>query len=301
MRTSLYLKTQAQILSDCKTRLTDSGNVLATDAQYYAAINEGLLMWHGRVVIPHVYDLADGFTNGVFEYALPSYITPPITVMIRATTYNYWGAQTPTEGDNTNLTWMPISGYTLEPTETGGYNLRLSSTPYTDDVRIFWWGVNGPMPTAPVTLTNTEAADATTIELTVSSSPEVGDSGFVKIEQEYIFYGGIIRTSATAYTLTNCVRGVFASVAASHNSTTAVVWCAAVDNTKLWAQLYDYVTYYVHGLQMHKGTGEDIGRHEKLMSFFKQSADSFWRKEGYISQRRGSNQQTSRGLGDISW
>jgi hypothetical protein len=299
VRTSLYLKTQAELLAEIEGRMTDTGNALATDAQYHAAINEAIRMWGGRVVTPQIHELTGSFSSGTYEYTLPSYIRPPFRLQIKASTYAYLGVQV--LDDDNNYTWHDLVAYEIEPTAAGGFKLRLATSPMTEGGRIIWYAENAVMPTTAVTLTSTINAAATSIAITVSGPPDIGSYGNIKIENEWLSYSDVTRTSATSYTLTGCVRGLYGTVAASHNSAVAVVWGVAVDDPRLWVQMYDYVAAYIHAMQLHKSTIEDMGRHEKLMSYYQQKADSFWRKEGYVSQRSGRMRLTGLGIGGITW
>lgn len=253
MRTDLYLKTLADIQGEAEARLTDTGNTLATDAQYAAAINEGIRGWGKRVAIPRYHSLSGGVTSGSYEYTLPSYIVPPIILEIRSTAYNPYGVQVASNPD-TGFTWHQLAGYALRPSSTGGWTLRLPSSPYSENVQIVWWSENGPLLASAPTITTTITSTSTSVILTVSSSPEIGESGFVKIEAEWMSYAGVTRTSATSYTLNNLTRALFGTVAASHTSSTAVNFGVAVDDQRLWTQLLDYVTSYVHAIQLHKAT-----------------------------------------------
>lgn len=281
-----------------EARLTDASNALALDAQYYAGISEGVRLWEGHVAIPHLYSLSSGFAAGIFEYTLPSYIRAPFILQIKTAVFGLMGVQINTDD---TVDWIDVAGYEIEPTAAGGWNIRLQSYPYAEDGRIQWFSSNGPVPATIPTLTSGITSSDTSIALTVTSAPDLNDSGYVKIENEYLAYGGLTRTSTTSYTLLNCVRGLYGSTAASHNSATSCTWCVAADDMKLWIQLLDYVSAYAHALQLHKATAEDSSRHEKLMSFYQSRADNFWKLHGYVSQRKPRLVLTQRGLGAMPW
>jgi hypothetical protein len=299
VRTSLFLKTQAELLADTQARMTDANEGLASDIQYHIAINEAVRMWGSRVALPQLYSFASALSSGTFEYTLPSYIRPPFRVQVKSSTYAYLGVQV--LDDNNNYTWQDLAGYSVEPDGSGGWKLRLPFSPPTEDARILWWAENGPMPTAAVTMTAGCDADDTSIVLTVSGSPDVVAFGVVKADSEYIVYQNLTRTSATSYTISNCLRGQYGTTAASHSAAAAVTWTIGVDDQRLWVQLYDYVAAYIHAMQLHKSTTEDLGRHEKLMSYYQQKADNFWRSSGYVSQRSGRVLLTHTGVGPITW
>lgn len=307
MRTNVFLKTQQTILADVKARMDDSGSALATDAQYYLAINEAIRMWGSRVTLPRYYSLPTGFISGTYEYSLPSYINPPFRIQVKSHVYSYESLPV-SEGD-TNVTWHDIAGYDVEPNSAGGWNLRLPTTPYTGDARILYFAENGPINTlTPYTgavVTATISSSATTGNvLWTTTEPEIGETGYFKIESEWISYAGVDRDlggSAVTSVHSNLVRGLYDSTAASHTTTTAVSIGVAVDDQRLWVQLYDYVAAYIHGFQLHKATTEDASRHEKLMSYFQQKADNFWRMSGYVGQRRPRMLLTPQGVGTLTW
>lgn len=299
MRTSLFLKTTTELLSDVKARLSDTGNALGTDAQYYAALSEGVRMWAGRVFVPRLYTLSDGFSVGTYDYVLPAYVRPPFRVQIRASTYTYLGLLLPSEENN--HTWHDLAGWEVEPAADGTYKLRLPVPTYTDEGRIIWYAENGPLPATAPTLTSAIDADDTTITLTVTGGPDLAASGFFKIDSEWVSYDNLSRTSSTSYTVSGCLRGLYGTTAASHSEAATVLWGVATDDQRVWVQLWDYVTAYVHGLQMHKGTTEDVSRHEKLMSFYSQRAENWWRQNGYVSQRGTRLRVTAGAVGPMLW
>lgn len=298
MRTELYLKTQTELVNECEARMNDSNNKLGSVMQYEEAVNEAVRMWGRRVVIPRIYTFEDAFVQGTFEYTLPSYIRPPFTLQTRSSSFNYLG-NPPPEGDDTNITYHQVAGYEIEPTSTGGWQIRLPSNPYTDTARVIWYGENTPMPTGSTTVASDITSSSTSVTIT-EETVELGPVGVFKCESEWSAYAGY-SNNGTVWTLSNLIRGLDGTTAAAHVSTTAVTFGVAVDDTRLWVQLYDYVAAYIHALNMHKSTGEDMGRHEKLMSFYQQKADNFWRNTGYISQQKANRLLTPIALGGNAW
>lgn len=301
MRTSLFLKTLGEIYSEVIARNNDSTPAIATQAQYYAGINEAVQMWAGRVLVPQLYSFTGGFSSGTFAYTLPAYVRPPLQLQIRSTAYNVIGGEYVQQNADTTFTWHNLAGGSVEPVGDGTWLVRMPILTYSEEGRVIWWAENGPMITSAVELASGLTASSTSASLTVISSPEVNDFGFFKIGDEWISYGGLTRTSSTSYTATNLVRGLYGTTAAIHNSAAAVSWGVGVDDQRLWVQLRDYVTAYVHALSLHKSTTEDAGRHEKMMSYFSTKADNFWRTQGYVPNRNPKMVITSDALGPISW
>lgn len=296
LRTTLFLKTQSELRDECESYLNDSTNQLATTTQYYEAINRALSLWAGRVLIPHLYEFS--FGSGDFEYALPSYIRRPFTIEIRTPIYGY----PPIEQDGEDAyTWQDFVGYGVRPNGEGGYDLHLQSYPYAESGRITWLAENGRFPTMALTTSGSLTSTSTSVTVVVSSSPPINDAGYIKIEDEWLAYAGVTRTSATSYTLQNLIRGLYGTSAASHNSGVTVLWGIGVDDERLWQQLYDRVGSFVHHLNLHKSTTEDFSRHEKLYVEMKEAANRFWRQEGYVSQRTPRLVLTRGAIGPMPW
>lgn len=295
MRTQLYLRTQTQLQTELETRLKDTNNQLASDTLYQAALIDSVRLWHDRVLSPHLYPF--DFSAGVYEYALPSYVTTPFTVSIRQSVY---GALM--TGDDSTYTWIELAGEQVEPTSTGTFNLRTEMYPYSQSGRITYYVPNSVFPTTIPTVTTGIDSDDTSVTLTMTGGPEVGESGYVRIDNEYLSYSGVTRTSDTAYTLLNLVRGLYGSAAASHLSATSCTWCVAVDNQKLWVQLLWQATAFIHWFKIHKATGsEDGNRSEKAYGAAQAEADNFWAKHGYTPQRKVKQRLGVGAMGAMHW
>lgn len=296
MRRHLFLKSQTELLADIKARMADSGNALATDAQYYAAINEAIRMWGTRVLVPKLYSF--DFEAGIYEYVLPSLVRTPFTLQIRDTFFGPFGIQL--DADSV-YTYESVAGYSIEPAASGGFILRLASTPYAETGHIIWYAETGPVPTTQPTVTTTISSTDTSLVMTVTGAPDVNNSGYLKVDNEWMFFSGITRTSSTSYTAANLIRGRYDTIAATHTSGTTVAWGVGADDLRLWTQLLDYTCAYIHALQLHKSTTEDVSRHEKLMSYYQQKADTFWRTHGYVSQYRPRMKLGRNALGPMGW
>jgi hypothetical protein len=271
----LILRTQSEILADIEALVVDSTNALWSDAQIYGAINNAIRGWGNRVLLPRIYVLPSGFTGGVYEYDLPSYITKPFNVQVAITTL---------QGVDYQRQWVSISGWTTIPSATGGQKLVIhlayDSANVTTDARIIWWAANGQVPTTIPTLAGTLAADGTSLTTSAAVVGSIPDAGWVKINGEWMSYAGVER-GASSTTLTNLVRALYGTTAASHSSTPAINWGIAVDDTRLWEQMEDAVIARLHYQRLHRGTQDDRLNHEKVMGYAQQRADTFWRRSGY--------------------
>lgn len=224
------LRSQSEVESELEALLSD-GAAVWTDTQRYRAINQALTVWQGRVLVPYLYTLSAGWTEDEYNFTLPDYIDGPIDPQILRN-LDWPFDVTLTEARST---WVGMEGYSLEPNATGGQTLRLHWPAYASDGRILWWGHNGPVPTTlPVT---SGALTSTDTSLTLTTKPIVGKSGYIKIDAEWMQYAGVTE-SATTLTLTNLVRGVQGTTAATHVITSTVTWGIAMDRGELLQQLY---------------------------------------------------------------
>lgn len=233
--------------------------------------------------IPQLYNLPSGFTAGTYEYTIPSYVGNNFRPYIKSAITNQFGIVL--DSDDT-YTWTELTGWTVEPQTDGTRKLRLYSTPYTDDGRLIWYAPNGPVPaqaTLPTLGANISTTTATTLTLTAAPSTPVGETGYLKIDNEYMFYAGVNRST---WVLSNLVRGLFGSTAATHNSAATVNWCIAVDDDRLWTQLEEQSVARLHYLLLHRGTVEDRDNHERIMGWAQDRADKFWRTSGYTGYAR---------------
>jgi hypothetical protein len=295
MRTSLYLKAQSELVADCQAYLNDTGITLASATQYKEAVNYAIRLWAGRVIIPNTYTLS--LTDGVYTYALPRYIKPPITVKAQTTLTGFYPSTVLT---TTDATYEDVAGYTIEPDGNDGFTLRLSTYPYAANAFIIYYMENTVLPTGSPTVTSNITSSDTSVSITLSSMPELGDSGFVKIDNEWIAYSGISRGSS-GFTLSNLVRAYWETTAASHTSSTAVSFGIGADRPSLWNQLYNQVAAYVHNLNIQKSTGEDSTRHQQLMQYHQQLADNWWRQNGYVTPRKAKLVLSPNALGSMLW
>ena len=265
------LRTQTEILSQLESLTFDTGNERWTEARFYEAVNMALMDWEGRVRVPFVYTLADGFVDGTYEYTLPTYIdSKTVQPQGRLLRYDPLLSSLSLEQE----TWSDINGFEVEPSATGGQTLRLHYNT-ENDARLMWWAGNGPVPTSAVVLS--AGIDSDDTSLTLTTKPTVGAVGYVKVESEWIQYAGVTE-AATTLTLTNLVRGVAGTTAASHLSAVACVWGVAMDRGGLWSQLLDQTRAHLMEFWLSNPASREVGQYEKQMVFFQQRADAFWRK-----------------------
>lgn len=271
---NLHLKTQADILADIEGLMRDSANARWADAEIYAALNRALDSWADRVLIPHVYTVTNGWVAGTHDYALPAYINvrhmqPQAK---RTIPYEY---DSVLFDDDTDEAWQDVVAWSVEPTATGGHTLRWQLAPWTTEGRILWWGENGRVPTTATTLKTTIDADDTTV--VCNTVVDVGESGYFKLEGEWMQYAGVTRGAADT-TLNNVVRAQYGTAAAAHNSTTALYFGIAAPRSSAFEQLKSQIMANLHALFLTNAAPAEREHHTMMLRYYQQDADLFWRK-----------------------
>lgn len=267
-----YLRTQTELLADVRRRMRDPSGDRWPDAEVYMAINDCLLTWYNRVSVPHLYEIPGGWGVGQNEYALPAYIRGNIDPQQRRYASNWLHVSgISSEGD----TWVDVQGFSVEPDGAGGQKLRLDFSPSAGDGRIIWWSHNGQVPlTAPALNASIDADDTS---LVLSSVVDVADVGYIKIGSEWLHYSGAAYGSSTT-TLSNLLRGLNETTAASHNSGASVAWGIGVHRADLFGQLFSHVASFLHGLYLTNAAESERAHHERLSLYNRQQADLFWRR-----------------------
>ena len=111
----------------------------------------------------------------------------------------------------------------------------------------------------PTTITLNETLTATDTTITLSSTVGLAQFGFIKIDNETIQYGGI-----SGVTITDCIRGVNNTTAATHTTATKI-FVQNLPTVNVWpapdqSSMYTFVYYRLRRIQ-DAGTGltvEDI-------------------------------------------
>lgn len=256
----------------------DSGTANQRWSKYhhYLAINYALTVMSPKLVLPHVYTVTNGWAFGTYEYTLPTYMEGPIEPQFLAGDTSqdivYPDSSSPQE-------WITFSRYEVNPTSTEGRTLRLGTNPKSTSGRIIWWAPNSQVPTpttSPFTLpTITADMTATSTSVTTNNTHIAGKSGYVKVDNEWMFYAGTTPT-ATAMTLSNLVRGVFGTTAATHDGTgtpATITWGVAVPSQDWWNWLYYLSGVFLHMLPLNFTTSIERDHHEFQLRFLQKQAD----------------------------
>lgn len=240
-------------------------------AQVYYAINAAIRNWGRRVLVPYVYDPGASFDVSDYKVALPDYIDPRFIRPQWRRYVPYLHPQIPVE----THTWVDMPSYVVEPSGTGGSNLRLTAMPYNIEWRVLFWKSPGEIPSSAVKLVST--IDSIASSMTVNKSlPEISSVGYVKMDGEWISYHGrTVQASTTE--LHNLVRGVQDTVAATHTADAPVEFGVPVDDTRLYDNLAWFARSELYAMLSSATIGEDdYQRRERQMRIARQASDEFW-------------------------
>jgi hypothetical protein len=277
----LYLRDQATILADVKGRMRDPATARWTELEMYRAINDALETWHGKVSVPNIHTITDGWVSSTNEYTLPAYINASTIIpqFKRTVPYSWWGQ---IAIDSESQQWQDIAGWTIEPDGDGGQVLRFDIPPYSTEGRVLWYGVNGPVPTTVPTTSGSTSAAATT--MLIGSAVDCLDHGFVKVNSEWMQYSGVTRTTSTT-TLSGLVRAYPGGIAAAiHATASSVSWGVAMPRLELYRTLLDQVLMFLHELYLADAAPRETQVHQQMVSFYAARVEKFWRY--WIPQRR---------------
>lgn len=290
-----YLLAQNELLATLKLNMRDDQSARWTPKEYYGAVNSALQRWAGRVYVPFLYTIPNGFAVAVYEYSIPWYIREPLTVQIKQTFGQSFDGQAVYINDSTIQTWDGAVAYELEPDGSGGQKLRLGVNPWAQEARIIWWSDNSRMPLTVPTLS--ASITDTDISLTIASIPNIGPAGYVKIENEWISYAGFT-VSGTTTTLTNLTRAINGTTAASHAQGAAVAWGIAALRQDLYQQLEQQCYANLHNLFLTNAAPQETQNHIFQVRYYQQMADEYWRR--YVPEPAMQLALSRRGIGALA-
>lgn len=278
----LHAMTQSELLAIIEARIRDASNARWTDSEIYQAINQGIRKWGDKVVIPFVYSLSSSSSDR--EYQLPYYVHGIIDPQFKAT--------------NSDI-WQDFPGAcTIVDDGTGSRLLQLAFYPKNSSARIVYWARNSPVfvPSGLTLPTVSGTLQANETSLTISSvQAGIADTGYVKIDQEWIGYAGRV-AGATTTTLNNLIRGCFGTTAASHSSS-IINMGIVVHRDDLYEQLIAQTLANLHSLYLSDASTTEKEKHQWAMRYFQQQADEFWRT--YKHPRPTRFRLTRQGVGQV--
>lgn len=273
----IILKNQSELLEQMRRRMRDPNGDRWTDAEIYAAYSDNLMQWYSRVAVPQVYTITGGWVTGQSDYALPSYITGDIQPQQKRHTDSYlYQFQVPSDQDQ----WVDVINFSVWPNTSGGLTLHWGRAPDAGDGRIIWWGRNGRLPLAVPTLSaNITSSDTSA---TITTTEDVAESGYIKLNAEWIGYAGVTRASSTV-TLSNLTRAMYGTTAAAHTAADDVEWGVAAHREDLFTQLYDATRADLHALYITAAAESERAHHERMAMYYGEKSMNFWR--GYIPNK----------------
>lgn len=265
-----YYRAQNDILADTQAERRDTGADRWSATEIYRGLNRALDEWDGRVSMPMLYTIPGGWSAATDSYALPAYIHGTVQPQVR---------YAPVSDFSTETTWVNLRMYSLEPDGLGGTVLRVrvsgSGPQLTSDGRVIWYAKNSRVPLAPPALSAELSATATT--LTVNAAVEVGDTGYLKVDSEWMSYAGVTRGASTT-TLLNLQRALNGSTAAIHSAGATVYWAVCAPSQRLFGVLLDQVFVHLHGLFLTDGSNKTTEHHERQMLYFENRVKEAWRR-----------------------
>jgi hypothetical protein len=291
MQSELYVKAQTEIRDNTRRRLRDASGRRWTEPEIYGALNDCLMVWHDRVIIPHVYNLTDGWVQGTARYTLPPYIRGLIDPQQKRYTSDYLYV------NYTNTTedmWVDVNHFEIMPDGAGGHTVQFPDYLDNGDGRIIWWAHNGPVPLILPTVTTTIDADDTTLVVTTTES--LPEAGYIKIGYEWIHYAGRA-PGASSVTLSNLLRGLFSTTAEAHSNGADVAWGVGADSMELYQQMQHYMSAELHGLFLVDAAESERAHHERMRLHYLDLSDRFWRT--YQPARAPKLRFDRRTIGDI--
>lgn len=271
---NLHARSQLQLRTEILTMLDDTSNARWSDAQVYAAINQALAMWGGRVLVPHLYQPTDySWNNNTYEYTLPAwidekYITPQ---MEREIPYN--GYPLTTDGTET---WVDVPGFTVEPTATGGRKLRFETMPFAVNARILFWTSPSQVFTTVPTLSTSLTSVATSIVITANATNAYPGFLYLKTEDEFL-EGTYSTRAAGTITYSITARGLFNTFTDAATSGTNVYAAVVVPDERLFVQLHDQAMAVLHRMRFGLAAPEERSVHGQMVQLYQSQADKFWR------------------------
>lgn len=293
MITIPYLRSQTELLLEVRRRMRDPDGARWPDHEVYTGINDCLLTWHNRVTIPHLYTVPGGWVAGQVDYTLPSYIRGQLDPQQRRYSSNWlYASGLSSDAD----TWVDVQAFAVEPNGSGGQTLRLEFSPAPDSGRIIWWYHNGPVPITTPALNATITSSDTSLVLSTAVT-DIADAGYIKIDSEWLYYAGVTYGASTT-TLSNLLRAVNSTTAATHTSGTSVYWGVGCHRADLFGQMYTYVRGFLHGLFLTDGAESEKTHHERQAMFYGDQAKMFWR--GYVPNRKPRMRLGREAVGDVA-
>ena len=265
------IRKQSDIYSGILARNRDSSNERWSKAEVYNAINDALDEWRGRVSVPVTYTLSSYGDDHYYD--LPAWMTGTVEVQQYIYSDEY---ENDTSGDGQ---WVIVPSSYTQHNASGTRQLVVPYPTEYDSGRILTWIQNGPLPNATITLSSDITASDTSMTVGTSDTGyDLEDAGYVIVDNEWIFYAGLDRSSyPTSLVLSGLVRGQEGTTAASHDASDTVEWGVAVEDARLYEVLRAQVYAKMHELFLTDASPKEIDTHQWMMRWNDQKVRNFWR------------------------
>lgn len=284
----MLIKSASEIISSARVAMRDTLSERWTDAELWAALNESVAEWHGRVSYPATYSF--GYVDSETELTIPYYIKGDLQPQHRDyANYDSEGTQLDITGEEV---WKRVAMYEVLDDEDGTRTLVIPGSTRERELRCIFWSANGPFPSAACDVpAGGWTSDATTLVVDMATVSAVPDVGYVKVGDELIYYAGVTY-AATSVTLSNCKRGVHGTTAAVHAADAVVSWCVVFPSPRLEGLLATQMRMYMHAYFLTNASPKETEQHTWLMRWWRQEVTNFWRT--WIPQKPVSSHLTMR-------
>lgn len=258
-------------MADLRQRMRDLLNSRWSEGEIRNAINDALRQWNGRVKLPMVFTLADGWSTGSYSVTLPDYVCAPMTPQFQSPAIYGLAANNDSVADSDRV-WSDMPAFVVEPDGAGGRTLRVDRL-IDAPGRILYWVEQGDLPAGNGEISGSHSATATTLTL-ASLESTTPTHGAVQLGgSEWAFYAGVDWDNNQLLNVQRAVSGG----ASSLSNGDAVGWGIAAPEMRLFNQLYDQAISYLHSLFLTDASNQERSQHERLIMFHQQRADLFWR------------------------
>ena len=264
------LVTASKLVDDLSAFVRDTGDSRWTQVEKYAAINHALDEMSNRVSYPvvHAFDMS----VGTAAYALPDWAAglPGHLMMYSDSDY--------VSGESQSYeNWDYVGHFRTRRDDAGQW---LVETDRTADRDLLWvaWAPTGHCPVGTFTAASV-AADDTEITLTTSETGyDLADVGWVQLDNEWMQYRGVDRTSyPSTIVLEDVQRGEDGTTAATHTSATAG-WGVFYDLPKLRTVIRHHAVSYLMTLPIINAPSQEIQHFQWNLRWATQESMAFWRR-----------------------
>lgn len=251
---------QDDVLDLVRARLGDERDERWTKRAKYRALNYALRELPVRY-LPSYYTLS--FTTGEASATLPSYVDGPVEPQYKA---------------STGTTWKEIAHWRVDDDLDGARTLVLAFAPTSsEDVRVKFYSQPGVLPEVNDICTLNADITSSATSLVLSSSPVVGEVGFVQIGGEWIGYVGG-SSDASNLTLSNLDRGLYSTSAAAHSADDYVYFGIPILSTDVLNYIVLAAGVWLHSTFISSPHGHNVDMNGMAVNLLREERDRAWRR-----------------------